>query len=664
MRPRYSRAVADVEIPQSTAPSGARALPAHFGHKPALDGLRAIAVLTVIAYHFGAGWLQGGFLGVDLFFVLSGYLITSLLIIEHGREGRIALGAFWGRRMKRLMPALMLVLAAVMVWGRFMTDSTNWGQQRVDALWSLLYGANWHFIVSGQSYFTEMPSMLRHMWSLAIEEQFYLVWPMVVIGALWLAKGRLWALASLCIAGALASAWWMSHLWAADDPSRAYYGTDSRASQLMLGALCGIALLRWAPRTNVARAFVQWFGTACFAAVMVMMVVARDRDSWMYSGGFLLFAVLACGSIVAFSQSGPNPVARVLSLRPIRWIGAVSYGLYLWHWPVSVAMSPARLDSWGLPDNTWFVAVVRLALTFAIAALSYYLLEMPIRRHRFTRNQSWVVAPLTILATIALIIGASWGATQGLLDRRSGTLVTSGPVEVADAESPLNQLMTHAVVMGDSVAASLGDALAVEAAKRGVTLETFARLGCGITTAPYIGPDGVIPSSQKTCVDGVLPYEKSVVNDHGADVLIVHSSWEISPLATTNGVVQFDSPGWRTFLTSEYERILAMARARGMKVVLVANAPPASSPLGDPPADSIANGEAMNAFYRSFAAAHPNDVVVVELGPIVCPDGVPCPRSIGGTTPRPKDGGHYGGDLTWVANGYLDALQHSLERLK
>ena len=658
----------DVDTEQATPGSGARALPAHFGHKPALDGLRAIAVLTVIAYHFGAGWLKGGFLGVDLFFVLSGYLITSLLIIEHGRQGRIALGAFWGRRMKRLMPALMLVLSVVIVWGRFATDSTNWGQQRVDALWSLLYGANWHFIVSGQSYFTEMPSMLRHMWSLAIEEQFYLVWPIVVIGALWVARGKLWALASVCIVGALASAWWMSHLWTADDPSRAYYGTDSRASQLMLGALCGIVLLGWSPASKAARRIVQWAGTACFAAVMVMMVIARDQDSWMYSGGFFMFAVLACGAIVAFSQTAApstNPIARVLSLRPIRWVGAISYGLYLWHWPISVAISPGRLDSWGLPNNTWFVAAARLSLTFAIAALSYYLLEMPIRRHKFTRSQSFVLAPATILVTIALIIGVSWGATQGLLDHPTGTLLTSGTVEPVTTEAtPLNRLMTRGVVIGDSIAASLGGALAVAGARNGVVIETVARLGCGVTTSPYAAPDGSVLPSSRTCTDAAVAYETSAINDHNADVLIVHSSWETSDLMTPKGVVHFNTPEWTAWLTSEYERILNLARARGMKMILVAHAPPAPSPMGTPGIEYTTNAQAMNAFYYSFAAAHPGEVGVVDLNPIVCPDGPPCPRVVNGSVPRPKDGGHFEGDIDWVARAYVDQLEAVLTRLR
>ncbi len=230
----------------------------HFGYKPALDGLRAIAVLSVFAYHLDFGWAKGGFLGVDMFFVLSGYLITSLLLIEWGANGSIRFGAFWARRARRLLPAVFVVLIAVAIWGRIVLPSSEWGSLRADSLWTLFYGANWHFIWAGQSYFSPNPSPLRHAWSLAIEEQFYLVWPLVVYAAMRLSKGRIWLIASVAALGIAGSLYALeSHFTPGADPSRSYYGTDARASQMLVGALLGMLLLRWNPVARVSRVVLQ-----------------------------------------------------------------------------------------------------------------------------------------------------------------------------------------------------------------------------------------------------------------------------------------------------------------------------------------------------------------------------------------------------------------------
>ena len=167
-------------------------LPTAFRHKPALDGLRAVAVGSVMAFHFGADGFEGGFLGVDTFFVLSGYLITSLLLTEWGRTATIDFVAFWARRAKRLLPALFLVLLAIGIWANLEASAIRLDSIRADMLWTLFYGANWHFIASGQSYFDlfSEASPLRHAWSLAIEEQFYLFWPLITFGAMKLGRGR------------------------------------------------------------------------------------------------------------------------------------------------------------------------------------------------------------------------------------------------------------------------------------------------------------------------------------------------------------------------------------------------------------------------------------------------------------------------------------------
>ncbi len=200
-------------------------------YQPGLDGLRALAVGAVIAYHLDYRWAQGGFLGVDAFFVLSGFLITSLLLAEHRDTEGISLGAFWGRRARRLLPALFLMLTVVCLYAAWNVPAIQLGRLRADAISSIFYFANWHFIAAGQSYFDlfTSPLPLNHLWSLAIEEQFYLVWPLVVLALLKLGRGSRQYLTGVTILGILYSQLAMVMLYTADNPSRAYYGTEARA---------------------------------------------------------------------------------------------------------------------------------------------------------------------------------------------------------------------------------------------------------------------------------------------------------------------------------------------------------------------------------------------------------------------------------------------------
>ena len=220
---------------------------ARLAYMPALDGIRALAVAAVLLYHGEVSWAQGGYLGVDAFFVLSGFLITSLLLAEWRGEGRIALSAFWARRARRLLPALFLVLAGVAVYGAVVAAPVELDQLRRDGLSALGYVANWGQIFSHQSYFQSFaaPSPLRHTWSLAIEEQFYLVWPLLVAGVLRWRRGSFRSLTMITGALLVASATWMVLLYTPGaDPTRVYYGTDTRAQSLLMGALLALVLAR------------------------------------------------------------------------------------------------------------------------------------------------------------------------------------------------------------------------------------------------------------------------------------------------------------------------------------------------------------------------------------------------------------------------------------
>ncbi len=372
-------------------------------HLPALDGVRAVAILAVLAFHLGFGWAVGGFLGVDLFFVLSGFLITSLLIEEWCVSGRIAIGAFWGRRVRRLMPALVLVVTAIVIYvvvvGR-LSSHTSPGvamelvNLRGDAISALFFVGNWHMIV-----LKETLSPLSPIWSLAVEEQFYLVWPIAIVVLLKLSPKR-WRPVGLvlCIAGALASVIDMGVLY---QPGvnwlRAYYGTDTRAFALLVGAaLAMVSAGRLQPGARI-RSSLHVAGPVALVALFVFWVTARYTDGWMYRGGFGACAILAALVVADVRLIEPGPLAKLLSLRPLRWIGTISYGLYLWHWPVIYYLYQGRT---GLPLAV--LDIVRVALTFGLATASYYLVERPIRSRRLSVPIQ-IVAPCAALLTVLIV---------------------------------------------------------------------------------------------------------------------------------------------------------------------------------------------------------------------------------------------------------------------
>ena len=325
--------------------------PPGWQHLPALDGLRALAVVAVLLFH--GGYLQGGFLGVDLFFALSGFLITSLLIRDAGSPGGVRLGSFWGRRFRRLLPAVLTLIVVVALWSWLFGSLADLAGVEGDGPWAVFYVANWHFIAQSGGYwesFTE-PSMFDHLWSLAIEEQFYLVWPLVVV-AIWRWSSRpVRTLAVISGAAIGLSFVAMVLLYDGVEPTRVYMGTDTRAASLLVGALAATE-----PARRIARRVVSALGErlglvlALLAGLVAWSWVAIDGASsgMLYRGGLLAHS-LACAVVISLVVAADRGwFGRGLGWRPLAWIGVLSYGLYLWHWPIYVVLSPERTGLDGL----------------------------------------------------------------------------------------------------------------------------------------------------------------------------------------------------------------------------------------------------------------------------------------------------------------------------
>ncbi|HEX9466985.1 MAG TPA: acyltransferase, partial [Acidimicrobiia bacterium] len=304
-----------------------------FGYQPALDGIRAFAVAAVLLYHGGQSWAVGGYLGVDAFFVLSGFLITTLLVTEwSGRQlrgrGRIDLRAFWIRRARRLLPALFFVMIGVVVYAAVFAAPGEVDRIRQDSLATLGYVANWRFIFSGQSYFDQFtqPSPLRHMWSLAIEEQFYLSWPLIVGFVLWWRRS-VRALLVIAVTMVVASATLMALLFHhGHDPSRVYYGTDTRAQSLLMGAVLGIVLFLHGPiRSLVARIALRAFAIVGAGYTLWLWWRMSERTDALYQGGFVLAALAVAAVIASVVQPDRGALGAALSWGPLRWVGRISY---------------------------------------------------------------------------------------------------------------------------------------------------------------------------------------------------------------------------------------------------------------------------------------------------------------------------------------------------
>jgi peptidoglycan/LPS O-acetylase OafA/YrhL len=350
---------------------------------PALDGLRALAVLSVILYHADMPGVPGGFLGVEVFFVISGYLITALLLAEWLGRGRIDFKAFWLRRARRLLPALYVLLLAVLTFSVLFLPEEVAGL-RGDTAGALAYVTNWYLIFSHKSYFEMVgrPSLLRHLWSLAVEEQFYLLWPLIFTGLLvWLKPRR--ALIAIG-AGVIASTLLMAGLYRPEvDPSRVYYGTDTRAAGLLLGAALAFV---WAPGRDYRPKLPAWAfdaaGTAGLIGLFLACAHINEYDPFLYRGGFLLVGLCTAALIAAAVHPRAHRLHRIMGWPPLVWVGLRSYGIYLWHWPVCMVTRP-QLDTplTGLP-----LLALRLALTFILAELSYRFIEMPVRRGALGRT--------------------------------------------------------------------------------------------------------------------------------------------------------------------------------------------------------------------------------------------------------------------------------------
>lgn len=423
-------------------------------YRPALDGLRAVAVIAVMIFHGASESLPGGWLGVDLFFVISGFLITTLLLTERDRWGSTDFVSFWAGRARRLFPALAVMIAVVLVLSSVLTMPVRRPAIGSDALSAIGYIANWNFLSGGEAYFGAVtePSPLLHTWSLAVEEQFYIIFPFVVVVLTTFCGRRMRAV--VLAAAACASAAWMAYLFdPALPPDRVYYGTDTRAHELLIGAACAALLLIDDRVTRRVAAVCRRLAVPAALVVVAAFVWWDETRAFTFRGGLAIFAVLSAIVLVACWTRSPGRLMAFLSSRPMRSIGVVSYGLYLWHWPVMVFLDEVRMGFGGV-----VLLLLQLALTGVLAAASYRWIEMPIRRNGWSAlipRDRQAARVVVVAAVPALVIGAIVMPQSNWYVRPISASTSGGDVRVDAAAPAVGAAPLTLYLIGDSVPAGL-----------------------------------------------------------------------------------------------------------------------------------------------------------------------------------------------------------------
>jgi peptidoglycan/LPS O-acetylase OafA/YrhL len=654
-------------------------------HYPGLDGLRGLAVLGVLLYHGGVGWADGGFLGVEVFFVLSGFLITSLLVTEWSQSGTIALRAFWGRRARRLLPALFCLVFVIGVYYAVEGSSEALPGLRDDGISTLLYFGNWHQIAVGSSYFaaTGPVSPLQHTWSLAIEEQFYVLWPLLVLAVLAFVLRRsrsphrsLRVLLAISVIGALASAIEVALLFDhGRGLDRVYYGTDTRAFGLLVGAslAIGLSIARRRPaksgagRPGAGERVLGLGSVVVLGAVLAAMHFARGSDGWLYPYGFVGLDAAAALLIAAAVLRPAWPPARLLAVEPLRRLGTISYGVYLWHFPLFLWLDS---DSTGLGGTA--LLALRVAVTLGVSILSYIAIEQPVRRRR---RPVWLIrglAPVAAGAALASVLLAS--ADHSLPGGVSAaSALPAPPAKLRGHDGPCRVTLKDAttyglaplpaaqetkfmygalgyhllrwsgtstktfhtcppkrvLLVGDSLAFTLGVPMLGDEADYGIQLADAGILGCAFTTQGQLDLNGIWTGQSAGCPTELAQWARDERALRAQAVVVELGYRDEFDWRIDGHVVHLGEPAFDASVQSQIDHFVEVLGRGGVKVLLlsVPYTHPPDLPDGSPaPAASESRHVLINSMLRSAARRAGRNVRVLNLDQTVSPGGRYTPK--------------------------------------
>ena len=520
----------------TVAPSAPRAV----GQLPALDGIRGAAIIIVFLYHQNISWLPGGILTVSMFFTLSGYLITRLMINEHGRNGRIDLRRFWTRRVRRLMPAALIVLAAVAVLTWAFPNGTR-PLSFADVLSGATYWENLHLIASGSNYegISGIASPVLHMWSLSLEEQVYIVFPLLMIALLAMpsVRRRAGSVLALLAAGGFVLG---PILQDAHGTSVSYYATPVRAAEFLAGAALAVF---WGNSRSVDRIvevmrkpWAQALSLVVLAFEVWLWIEVGLLTTWLFPWAVLASSLATC-VIMGFAEAR-GAMTNVLSFAPFRWLGVRVYGLYLVHWPVFRFITSRQLDV-----SPLLLFTVRVAVTLVISETIYRLIEDPVRRGQLWKGSKvWTYcAGLLIVALVAGWFGRTTNAQQIVdtdyiaLQRENllGTPVNGADAPTRSANNPA--LPARVLLVGDSQSFSVGAGMQEWAATNGVDVRFNPGVGCGIGGVTPIEYLGVDKDEQEGCAAWASTRAEIVVRYNPQVVVVVGGLGDLSNRRLADG---------------------------------------------------------------------------------------------------------------------------------
>jgi peptidoglycan/LPS O-acetylase OafA/YrhL len=637
-----------------------------------------VAVALVLVSHGGIPGVAGGFIGVDIFFVLSGFLITSLLLDELSRTGRIDVTDFWVRRARRLLPALVVMVVAVAV-GRELFPADAIAGLREDAVAAFVWVANWSFIAHKTDYFTQgaAPSPLQHTWSLGVEEQYYLVWPLlliaVAVAAKVISRGRPAGIGAVRVAvfvlaasGAAASAVAASMLACGASLNRVYFGTDTRAQALLIGAAASAGFVRDWPALAVGWSVIRSRWAKWLARGMPIIGVAALAGGVHYASGSAaefhrgLLTAVAVASVavvapVASDQRGV--VARVLALPPLVWLGTISYGVYLWHWPIFLAVNGERTGWSGLP-----LFVVRCIATIGVACASWWVIEHPIRGWRPVRVPMLRLAVATVATAIAAtLVIVPVGNPQGTLPPGVSTAAMMAQVPPVETLRPLsaplqNGPRPHTVsVFGDSVAWTLMRYLPP---KPGIKFIDNTTIGCGIVRGGPYRYQGETLDQKPECEAWPDRWAERINYERPDVVLLIIGRWETIDRVSEGHWTHIGDPAFDQYLAGELRRALDILGSTGARLVVTTEPYNRRGEQPDGslyPEDDPDRVDDWNELLRRVIGNRAN-VEVLDLNDKLCPNGYyttkvnGIPMRIDGVHPTPEA-------VKWLTPWLLDAVR-------
>ncbi len=637
---------------ESNRPS--RALGVHY---QALDGIRAVGMAAIFFGHSEFRVFQGAYMGLSLFFTLSGFLITSILLRRRDQSGPMRLASFWSQRYRRLMPAALLTLFGIVIFGATVADVGQVKEIPGQVAAAAAQVVNWFFIYTEKSYMQlfAAPSPVQHFWSLAIEEQFYVVMP-IVFWVIVRYTRTLKPIAAFFGLGAIASTLWMIWLYGQGASlDRLYYGTDTRAAEILVGGLLAVVLHQYPLRSGEwSKRILAVVGIVAFGLTLWAWVVMEMRDSWVYRGGFLAFSFVSCALIVSLVSGGP--VAWLLSWGFLPALGRITYGLYLFHWPIMLWLTSDRTGLEG-----WTLFGLQVGVTLAAAIASYHLLEMPIRRGipNWPKGpMRWAVAP-----TVAIVI-VSMAFVLGNREVPGGqSLLAFGVAPMPEVQEGLPKVL----VVGDSVSFSMGRGLERWAADTGsaVVWNTAAK-GCGILDEGKVGAElgrqedllgpGHCELVRKGWIRHVAEFDPDLV-------IMLSTGWDLRdrqlsdwPEALSPGDDKFDD-----YLLREYREAVDIFSARGAEVLWL------QGPCSDSRAIADDSGTDM-AVFDPDRLHHLNDELIprlmedrdevktFDMFSILCPGGV-FAEDLGPVQGVRPDGAHLTDESSlWFAENYGAAM--------